>query len=511
MYGRTLPYSSQSLWLFAFMALFDMGCSGKDAQTQIPESEDMGYGALCSLMRSASPGEALDAHEVKLVHNPKSPMEPVATPEAMTRDEQKQAEATTKSSKSFQDALSNSQPAMPHVSQAEWLQETARNIEATFSLWTTKVWHNSTQLESNVVSSMMLHSMATLDHAKNLAHGAFLFIRTAGQHYPVMQIALPVLFLVLVGLAFIFPLDSCISRSMRQSPLNPTLAPKGSVRRASPLASPYQSKPHTATASLGQVPPMLTAPHQPSAAAISGLSRMPFSARELQTPPQGSPRASSASHLPGSSCRRLTSVDIPHLCAELVVPEETECNLLVPELPVTSAFSGGSRVSIDDNAGVAVFHAALGFPSSQHSKSGLGSDVRRLTLWSAIDGLAFASCCDAEPVAGQPPALAIFHHSEVPFGELRPASGMGGRGTYSIVTHTGREIFLYTAAEGSCVRAEDESGRLLAMVIGVAPRSIRIGPQVDAGLMTLALLGIDLLEHDARLLERGPRMLPAHV
>lgn len=237
---------------------------------------------------------------------------------------------------------------------------------------------------------------------------------------------------------------------------------------------------------------------------------MPFSPRQLQTS-QGTPRASNASHLPGSACRRLTPVSIPHLCAELVVPEETECNLLVPELPVTSAFSGGSRVSIDDNAGVAVFHAALGFPSGQHPKSGLSSDARRLTLWSAIDGLAFASCCDAEPVAGQPPALAIFHHSEVPFGELRPASGMGGRGTYSIVTHTGREIFLYTAAEGTCMRAEDESGRLLAMVIGVAPRSIRIGPQVDAGLMTLALLAIDLLEHDVRMLERGARMLPSHM
>lgn len=114
--------------------------------------------------------------------------------------------------------------------------------------------------------------------------------------------------------------------------------------------------------------------------------------------------------------------------------------------------------------------------------------------------MAFASCRDVEQVTGQRPALAIFHHSEVPFGILRPDSSVGDGSAYSILTHTGREIFLYRAAEVAGMRAEDESGRLLAMVIGIAPRSIRIGPQVDAGLMTLALLGIDVLEHDARML-----------
>ena len=186
---------------------------------------------------------------------------------------------------------------------------------------------------------------------------------------------------------------------------------------------------------------------------------------------------------------------VPHLCAELVVPDETECNLVVPE--IKESIINASRVSINDTSGVPVFQARACFPS-RHIKQGHSSDIRRLTLWSAVDGVPFACCRDAEPVAGQPqPALAIFHHTEVPFGVLQPSTNVGDMKAYSILSEAGREIFLYRAAEGPGMRAEDGSGRLLAMVIGTAPRAIRIGPQVDAGLMTLALLGIDLLEHDA--------------
>jgi len=350
---------------------------------------------------------------------------------------------------------------------------------------------------------LVLRSRTQLVHAKNLAHRALLYIREAGPRYPMMGIVLPVLVLALVAAAFILPMESCISRSVRQSPLlrsvgTPTPAPRGSARRATPPVSPWQSRPPTATASLSHVPPMMATPHQLAAATIPGPLRLPCSPRQPHSP-QGTPHVSNASHLPWSACCRLTTAAIPHLCAELVVPDETECNLLVPELLVTSTFT----ISINDAADVPVFRASLSFPSSRHLKPGPSSDTRRLTLWSAIDGLAFASCRDAEPVADKRPALAIFHHSEVPFGILQPNSSLGD-GCYSILAHIGREIFLYRAAEGVGMRAEDESGRLLAIVIGVAPRSIRIGPQVDAGLMTLALLGIDMLEHDAR-------MLPSHM
>merc|ERR1740123_122298 len=140
-----------------------------------------------------------------------------------------------------------------------------------------------------------------------------------------------------------------------------------------------------------------------------------------------------------------------------------------------------------------VFQARARFPSSHHIKQGLSGDIWRLTLWSAIDGMAFASCRDVKPVAGQPQqALAIYQPTEIPFGVLQPSPNVGDSRAYSIVANAG-EIFLYRDAEGSGMRVEDGSGRLLAMVMGTEPRFMRVGPQVDAGLMTLALLGIDLL------------------
>lgn len=516
MYAWTRSYWSQSLWLFAFIALFETGCNAKDAKTQAPGPDDVEYGALRCLMRAKSPGEALDFDEAKVVHQPKPlTVEPLARPQALAQDVQSQAEETsTQFSKSFHNALQKLLPASPHMPQTGWLRRAILDIQARLKSWTKRVWQMRTQQEPNGVSPLMLGSTATLAHAKSLAHRVFASLHQAAPDYPIWTIVLPVLFLVLVAAAFFLPIENWIARSMRQSLSsrhggNLAPGPRGSVRRTTPAASPFPSRPATAAASISHAPPTITTPYQvatPYQSALAALTgpSLSLSPPQHQQTPQGTPRASNASHLPWSACRRLTTATIPHLCAELVVPDETECNLLVPE---PSTFSGDSRISINDTAGVPVFHAALSFPSSQQLRPRPNSDTRRLTLWSAIDGLPFASCRDAEvqhptdPVAGQArPALTIFHHSEVPFGILRPDSSVAERSAYSILTHSGREIFLYRAAEVAGMRAEDESGRLLAMVIGIAPRSIRIGPQVDAGLMTLALLGIDLLEHDAKML-----------
>lgn len=194
--------------------------------------------------------------------------------------------------------------------------------------------------------------------------------------------------------------------------------------------------------------------------------------------------------------RLLSMTSIPHLCTELVVPEETECNLIVPELAVRGC-PPNERISINDTSGVPVFHASFTFPEKSPHGACIGQrgGAKRLILWSAIDGLVFAFCRDAEPELGGLGALTIFHHSETPFGVLRTDQS-GDRSAYSIMMYTGREILFYKPTQASGWRAEDESGRLLAMVTDLKPRSVRIGPQVDAGFITLAMLGIDLLEHD---------------
>jgi len=194
------------------------------------------------------------------------------------------------------------------------------------------------------------------------------------------------------------------------------------------------------------------------------------------------------------SRRSMGAEPVMHLCAELVVPEDTECNLVVPDLNL-NAQGTTDRITIHDSSGLPVFHASYNL-SSRHSNQS-SRDTKRLILWSAIDGLIFAFCRDVEAAHGHASGLAIFHHYEVPFGVLRQNS-LGDRSAYSVLMHTGREIFFYQTSEDVGFRAEDENGRLLAMVMGLAPRCVRIGPQVDAGLVTLAMLGIDLLELDAR-------------
>jgi len=185
---------------------------------------------------------------------------------------------------------------------------------------------------------------------------------------------------------------------------------------------------------------------------------------------------------------------VPHLCMELVVPEETECNLLVPDLVAHVSETRG-RISVNDTSGVPVFHATF------NTKRGLSpqqdQDHRRLVLWSAIDGLVFGCCRDAEASPTGQPALQIFNHADMPFGFLRPSTSYK-RGAFSVTTCSGREIIFYKTNEAGTQRAEDETGRLLAMVITSSPRSIRIGPEVDAGLVTLGMLGVDLLSSDAR-------------
>jgi len=202
-------------------------------------------------------------------------------------------------------------------------------------------------------------------------------------------------------------------------------------------------------------------------------------------------RAASGLSLPSRLSEKPT---VPHLCAELVVPEETECNLQVPDLVARVAETRG-RISISDTSGVPVFHCTFntlrGLPPQKDQ------DHVRLRLWSAIDGLVFGCCRDARDTPTGQPAYNIFNHADMPFGVLRPTTP-DKLGAYSIVTCSGREIIFYKTNEVGIQRAEDETGQLLAMVITSSPRCIRIGPEVDAGLVTLGMLGTDLLESDAK-------------
>jgi len=183
----------------------------------------------------------------------------------------------------------------------------------------------------------------------------------------------------------------------------------------------------------------------------------------------------------------------PHLCSELVVPEGSECTLLVPRLPPSRLWSGSS-VTIDDARGVPVFKATFSLASGQLSR-----DAKRLALSSATGDNVFAFCCDGEaPPGGGHAGLSILHQSEVTFGALR-MDGRDSANGYSVVTRRGWRIHFRGDLQAGNMNATDDQGRLLAIAepSGSSRRSVRIGPLVDAGLITLSLLGIDLLEYEA--------------
>lgn len=220
-----------------------------------------------------------------------------------------------------------------------------------------------------------------------------------------------------------------------------------------------------------------------------------------------------------------------HLCPELVVPEESECSLLVPPLlfqqivapPLSmrlldSQLAHKSRASdaemtIDDARGIPVFRVTI----SSSSASASGSDdasgnvhsietQKRLVLSSAIgERILFAYVCEPA-VCEDPSLLTIHHHSGARFGTLQKEEGDGQRG-YRVKANSGWQLLFTGDWKLGALNATDEKNTLQAIVEPrlldpIPRRSVRIGPGVDAGLVVLALMGIDMLKYGSRMIAR---------
>jgi len=254
---------------------------------------------------------------------------------------------------------------------------------------------------------------------------------------------------------------------------------------------------------------------------VSGASQPPSVMGLLATP--GKPRDMTPAKTPGMTPQkpatpvipqsgpaaegRLVSLESPkqsfeqlvraaHLCSELVVPDHNECSLLLPEIVEGDDKNG--MLSIDDVNGMAVLYAAYSLaPQAPMGRSDfLLGNGKRLILRSALEDIILASCKDAEPeTVGGPPGLVIFNKAEEAFGILS-ANNQGPRSSYTMSLCTGKVLSIRRdiKALSSCVT--DNDGWLLACSeeAGERGRTIRISPQVDAGLMTLVMLGIDILD-----------------
>eukprot|EP00421_Protoceratium_reticulatum_P005712 CAMPEP_0168365568 /NCGR_PEP_ID=MMETSP0228-20121227/4784_1 /TAXON_ID=133427 /ORGANISM="Protoceratium reticulatum, Strain CCCM 535 (=CCMP 1889)" /LENGTH=477 /DNA_ID=CAMNT_0008378351 /DNA_START=94 /DNA_END=1528 /DNA_ORIENTATION=+ len=212
---------------------------------------------------------------------------------------------------------------------------------------------------------------------------------------------------------------------------------------------------------------------------------------------------SSLPSMASATPRTASELSAGQLCPILMVPEGCLCTLLVPLLQLRSD-SRSREIAIKDPKKYSVmwvtFNAVADFDSRQTAGPrlpGMCHDRRSLLL-SGPDVGYLAYCQEANPNDSDSAPLTI-HGMARPFGALRPA-GPDKQG-YEVMSHAGWLLrlspLLFPAGNG-WVAATDERGRLLAVAEPVSDdaqiRKVRIDSFVDAGLITLSLLGIDLVE-----------------
>eukprot|EP00933_Yihiella_yeosuensis_P039602 TRINITY_DN3367_c0_g1_i1.p1 TRINITY_DN3367_c0_g1~~TRINITY_DN3367_c0_g1_i1.p1 ORF type:complete len:479 (-),score=105.82 TRINITY_DN3367_c0_g1_i1:502-1938(-) len=219
------------------------------------------------------------------------------------------------------------------------------------------------------------------------------------------------------------------------------------------------------------------------------------SARSLRSPRPSENRPGGTTNLEAPEADTLSAhQDSIFLCPELIVPDMTECTLQVPHLQQSTQTK--VQLSINDAKSCPVFRVEY-FPIPH-------PDGTALVLSSPPGDLTFATLRIASRGAlgsftgGGSMELQIFSkkESKTAFGTIS-ADGDG----YKVATlKTGKVVKFEGKWMAERLSALDEQGQLLALSDpttdgknGEKRRDIRIGPLVDAGLMAVSFLGIDIL------------------
>jgi len=263
------------------------------------------------------------------------------------------------------------------------------------------------------------------------------------------------------------------------------------------------------------MPPSSVGPARPARAKQQPLlaprfgtleSLSPHSVRSCPEAPTSASTPSLGPPQPTDTSTRLASVEstqlqvasppesvsgTPHLCPALVVPEGSVCKLRVPMESPSSA--NGNTVVIKGACGVPIFKAFYSFrPSAGFGRGRQKHGLDRIALLSATSDVVYAYCRSAED--GEP-GLQICHHYGAPFARLRASGPAPAPGNcYSVLTVNGSQVHFESDRQGLQLKGIDEYGCLMAISeVDGAHRSLRIGPMVDAGLILLAMLGMDML------------------
>lgn len=230
-----------------------------------------------------------------------------------------------------------------------------------------------------------------------------------------------------------------------------------------------------------------TATSAPSAATVARSSAKPgIPDRPPTPPPSPGPLPQEAVPKPRSS---FTPQEDGHLCPDLVVPEKQECTLLIPRILTAGRRMG--EVSVADIRGSSVFRA----------KWEEGDAGKKISLISASQETFVFGCCGQTASSsrpGVPPTMIIQYADGRQFGSLGADATEAGS-SYVVSTPRGRLWKFKGDAHLGNLNAMDGQSRLLAIAEPDfrGERCVRIGPQVDVGLMILSMMAIDLLESKA--------------
>jgi len=238
----------------------------------------------------------------------------------------------------------------------------------------------------------------------------------------------------------------------------------------------------------------------PSAASLPSIqvpSAAPASCSGLPPKKSIEPRNSFEQALNAATRQSLPSLKEmrPQLCVELVVPPGKECCLQLSAHPFGFLGDGG-HIAVNDVQGRPVFD--VGFvPLFGPARDRWGCFARedqkdldkRLVLRSAVDSYVFGSCKTSAGPKGGRVGLTLCDSSDDPFGVLQQDISGG-----FMLKAFDNWFVKIVYCGGQAMRFEDSDGWLLASIEGTDSTKIaRIAPQVDAGLVVLVLLGMDLI------------------
>lgn len=230
-------------------------------------------------------------------------------------------------------------------------------------------------------------------------------------------------------------------------------------------------------------------------------ARQPLSSSRPTMDRTASQGSRPVTHAPRPSSAPTSAISIPpssystkgpapndlYLCGEeLVVPDGSECNLVVPSLQDHSFAGGRVQMAITDTSGSSILRVEVLQSADRDGTRARLTSVGGDTVWAS---------CKAGDSGGRKASLALHNkESRQAFAFMR----MNPDKSFEVETVTG-QVVRFDGALGSQLRAKDSNGVLL----GVSDKSragysLRVGPLVDVGFMVTSCVAMDLMLADAR-------------